>query len=110
MTLGANRSVALKRLHSNSSIQTSENFITFIGAGNIDKAVEIWSKSLSAGLEGKSYVDLLQNSEVLDKVGIKPPHGVLSKGPPSYVDLIHERDVLLDNFCLLEFLSPSCSN
>ncbi|TYK01050.1 protein transport protein SEC31-like protein B [Cucumis melo var. makuwa] len=84
--------------------------LCYIGAGNIDKAVEIWSKSLSAGLEGKSYVDLLQNPEVLDKVGIKPPHGVLSKGAPGCVDLIHERDVLLDNFCLLEFLSPSCNN
>ncbi|TYK04572.1 F-box protein [Cucumis melo var. makuwa] len=26
----------------------------------------------------------LKNPEVLDKVGIKPPHGVLSKGPPGY--------------------------
>ncbi|KAA0045022.1 molybdate-anion transporter [Cucumis melo var. makuwa] len=55
--------------------------LCYIGAGNIDKTVEIWSKSLSTRCEGKSYVDLLQNPEVLDKVGIKPPHGVLSKGP-----------------------------
>jgi hypothetical protein len=34
--------------------------LCFICAGNIDKTVEIWSRSLSDEHEGKSYVDLLQ--------------------------------------------------
>uniref|UniRef100_A0A9I9ED09 Uncharacterized protein n=1 Tax=Cucumis melo TaxID=3656 RepID=A0A9I9ED09_CUCME len=33
------------------------------------------------GSVGSRY---LKNPKVLDKVGIKPPHGVLSKGPPGY--------------------------
>ncbi|KAF7824612.1 protein transport protein SEC31-like protein B-like [Senna tora] len=35
--------------------------LCFICAGNIDKTVEIWSRSLQSGPEGKSYVDLLQD-------------------------------------------------
>ncbi|XP_023523553.1 protein transport protein SEC31 homolog B-like [Cucurbita pepo subsp. pepo] len=35
--------------------------LCFICAGNIDKTVEIWSRSLSTDREGKSYVDLLQD-------------------------------------------------
>ncbi|XP_057748761.1 protein transport protein SEC31 homolog B [Arachis stenosperma] len=35
--------------------------LCYICAGNIDKTVEIWSRSLSAEHEGKSYVDLLQD-------------------------------------------------
>ncbi|KAK2351558.1 Protein transport protein Sec31B [Trifolium repens] len=35
--------------------------LCFICAGNIDKTVEIWSRSLSDEHEGKSYVDLLQD-------------------------------------------------
>ncbi|THG04865.1 hypothetical protein TEA_010106 [Camellia sinensis var. sinensis] len=35
--------------------------LCYICAGNIDKAVEIWSRSLTADHEGKSYVDLLQD-------------------------------------------------
>lgn len=34
--------------------------LCYICAGNIDKTVEIWSRSLSDEYEGKSYVDLLQ--------------------------------------------------
>ena len=34
--------------------------LCYICAGNIDKTVEIWSRSLSNEHEGKSYVDLLQ--------------------------------------------------
>jgi len=36
--------------------------LCFICAGNIDKTVEIWSRSLSTESEGKSYIDLLQVS------------------------------------------------
>lgn len=36
--------------------------LCYICAGNIDKTVEIWSRSLAAEHEGKSYVDLLQVS------------------------------------------------
>lgn len=36
--------------------------LCYICAGNIDKTVEIWSRSLSTEREGKSYVDLLQVS------------------------------------------------
>ncbi|KAL2982866.1 hypothetical protein AAZX31_12G010300 [Glycine max] len=35
--------------------------LCYICAGNIDKTVEIWSRSLSNETEGKSYVDLLQD-------------------------------------------------
>ncbi|KAI4323465.1 hypothetical protein L6164_023067 [Bauhinia variegata] len=35
--------------------------LCFICAGNIDKTVEIWSRSLQTEHEGKSYVDLLQD-------------------------------------------------
>ncbi|XP_057456926.1 protein transport protein SEC31 homolog B [Lotus japonicus] len=35
--------------------------LCYICAGNIDKAVEIWSRSLSNEHDGKSYVDLLQD-------------------------------------------------
>ncbi|KAH9709992.1 protein transport protein SEC31 [Citrus sinensis] len=35
--------------------------LCYICAGNIDKTVEIWSRSLAAEHEGKSYVDLLQD-------------------------------------------------
>lgn len=34
--------------------------LCYICAGNIDKTVEIWSRSLAGPSEGKSYVDLLQ--------------------------------------------------
>jgi hypothetical protein len=34
--------------------------LCYICAGNIDKTVEIWSRSLSDEHKGKSYVDLLQ--------------------------------------------------
>lgn len=36
--------------------------LCYICAGNIDKTVEIWSRSLSIQSETKSYVDLLQVS------------------------------------------------
>ena len=36
--------------------------LCYICAGNIDKTVEIWSRSLTTEHEGKSYVDLLQVS------------------------------------------------
>lgn len=36
--------------------------ICYICAGNIDKTVEIWSRSLTTEQEGKSYVDRLQVS------------------------------------------------
>lgn len=36
--------------------------LCYICAGNIDKTVEIWSRSLGDEHEGKSYVDLLQVS------------------------------------------------
>ncbi|XP_057976811.1 protein transport protein SEC31 homolog B [Malania oleifera] len=35
--------------------------LCYICAGNIDKTVEIWSRSLATVYEGKSYVDLLQD-------------------------------------------------
>ncbi|CAK9147517.1 unnamed protein product [Ilex paraguariensis] len=35
--------------------------LCYICAGNIDKTVEIWSKSLATEHDGKSYVDLLQD-------------------------------------------------
>lgn len=35
--------------------------LCYICAGNIDKTVEIWSRSLTAEHEGKSYVDVLQD-------------------------------------------------
>lgn len=39
--------------------------LCYICAGNIDKTVEIWSRSLQTEHEGKSYVDLLQVNFVL---------------------------------------------
>lgn len=39
--------------------------ICYICAGNIDKTVEIWSRSLTTDPEGKSYVDILQVGLVL---------------------------------------------
>ncbi|CAM8961850.1 unnamed protein product [Rhodiola kirilowii] len=35
--------------------------LCFICAGNIDKTVEIWSRTLASDQEGKSYIDLLQD-------------------------------------------------
>lgn len=34
--------------------------LCYICAGNIDKTIEIWSRSLAGKADGKSYVDLLQ--------------------------------------------------
>lgn len=34
--------------------------LCYICAGNIDRTVEIWSRSLTTECDGKSYVDLLQ--------------------------------------------------
>jgi len=34
--------------------------LCYICAGNIDKTVEIWSRSLKSEHDGKTYVDLLQ--------------------------------------------------
>ena len=45
-----------------SSGDTTAATLCYICAGNIDKTVEIWSKSLSAEHDGKSYVDRLQVS------------------------------------------------
>jgi protein transport protein SEC31 len=39
--------------------------LCYICAGNIDKTVEIWSRSLQTEHDGKSYVDLLQVNFVL---------------------------------------------
>ena len=39
--------------------------LCYICAGNIDKTVEIWSRSLRTEHEGKSYVELLQVNLVL---------------------------------------------
>lgn len=36
--------------------------LCYICAGNIDKTVEIWSRSLASEHEGRTYVDLLQVS------------------------------------------------
>ncbi|XP_042064302.1 protein transport protein SEC31 homolog B-like [Salvia splendens] len=44
-----------------SSGDTTAATLCYICAGNIDKTVEIWSKSLSAEHDGKSYVDRLQD-------------------------------------------------
>ena len=42
--------------------------LCYICAGNIDKTVEIWSKSLATEHDGKSYVDLLQVIILLSNV------------------------------------------
>lgn len=34
--------------------------LCYICAGNIDKTIEIWSRTLAGKRDGKSYVDLLQ--------------------------------------------------
>lgn len=34
--------------------------LCYICAGNIDKTIEIWSRTLAGKADGKSYVDLLQ--------------------------------------------------
>ncbi|KAA0044893.1 putative inactive ATP-dependent zinc metalloprotease FTSHI 1 [Cucumis melo var. makuwa] len=47
--------------------------VEFSDVAGIDEAVE----------ELQELVRYLKNAEVLDKVGIKPPHGVLSEGPPN---------------------------
>ncbi|KAL1564370.1 Protein transport protein Sec31B [Salvia divinorum] len=44
-----------------SSGDTTAATLCYICAGNIDKTVEIWSKSLSAEHDGKSYVERLQD-------------------------------------------------
>lgn len=36
--------------------------LCYICAGNIDKTVEVWSRTLASEHEGKSYVDILQVS------------------------------------------------
>ncbi|GFP84273.1 protein transport protein sec31 homolog b [Phtheirospermum japonicum] len=40
---------------------TAAATLCYICAGNIDKAVEMWSKNLTIGVDGKSYVDRLQD-------------------------------------------------
>ena len=42
--------------------------LCYICAGNIDKTVEIWSRSLRTEHEGKSYVERLQVNLVLAEV------------------------------------------
>ncbi|KAM7267529.1 hypothetical protein ACFE04_009695 [Oxalis oulophora] len=44
-----------------SSGNTLAATLSYMCAGNIDKTVEIWSRSLSTALEGKTYVDVLQD-------------------------------------------------
>lgn len=39
---------------------TAAATLCYICAGNIDKAVEMWSKDLAIEQEGKTYVDRLQ--------------------------------------------------
>jgi protein transport protein SEC31 len=39
--------------------------LCYICAGNIDKTLEIWSRSLQTEHDGKSYVDLVQVSFLL---------------------------------------------
>ena len=55
-----------------SNLMTAGNtlaaILCYICAGNIDKTVEIWSRSLRTEHEGKSYVELLQVSLVLVEV------------------------------------------
>uniref|UniRef100_A0A7N2LD35 Uncharacterized protein n=1 Tax=Quercus lobata TaxID=97700 RepID=A0A7N2LD35_QUELO len=41
--------------------------LCYICVGNIDKTVEIWSRSLRIEHEGKSYVELLQHNLVLEE-------------------------------------------
>lgn len=50
-------SLASKLLAAGSMLAST---LCFICAGNIDKTVEIWSRSLATEHEGKSYMDLLQ--------------------------------------------------
>lgn len=50
-------SLALKLMAAGNMLAAT---LCFICAGNIDKTVEIWSRSLATEHDGKSYMDLLQ--------------------------------------------------
>ncbi|KAG6679763.1 hypothetical protein I3842_13G008400 [Carya illinoinensis] len=50
--------LALKLMNSGNTLAAT---LCYICAGNIDKTLEIWSRSLQTEHEGKSYVDLLQD-------------------------------------------------
>uniref|UniRef100_A0A2P2MNN0 Uncharacterized protein MANES_10G135100 n=1 Tax=Rhizophora mucronata TaxID=61149 RepID=A0A2P2MNN0_RHIMU len=50
-------SLASKLMAANNTLAAT---LCYICAGNIDKTVEIWSRSLKVESEGKTYVDLLQ--------------------------------------------------
>ncbi|KAL4023660.1 hypothetical protein IC575_017424 [Cucumis melo] len=54
-------------------MESGSTGVEFSDVAGIDEAVE----------ELQELVRYLKNAEVLDKVGIKPPHGVLSEGPPN---------------------------
>ncbi|XP_047342560.1 protein transport protein SEC31 homolog B-like [Impatiens glandulifera] len=73
--------------------------LCYICAGNIDKTIELWSWSLTKGLEGKSYVDLLQ--DLMEKTTVlvlasepKQCSGSLCKLVENYAEILASQGLL----------------
>ncbi|XP_008803356.2 protein transport protein SEC31 homolog B-like [Phoenix dactylifera] len=73
--------------------------LCYICAGNIDKTVEIWSRSLKSGYEGRASVDLLQ--DLMEKTivlalatGRKQFSASLSKLVENYAELLASQGLL----------------
>ncbi|XP_077247850.1 protein transport protein SEC31 homolog B-like [Tasmannia lanceolata] len=83
--------------------------LCFICAGNIDKTVEIWSRSLMCEHEGRAYVDLLQ--DLMEKTivlalatGQKQFSASLSKLVENYAELLASQGLLTTSMEYLKLL------
>nr|XP_019707398.1 protein transport protein SEC31 homolog B isoform X2 [Elaeis guineensis] len=89
--------------------------LCYICAGNIDKTVEIWSRSLKSGSEGRAYVDLLQ--DLMEKTivlafatGHKQFSASLSKLVGNYAELLASQGLLTTAMEYLKLLGSEESS
>ncbi|KAG1371097.1 protein transport protein SEC31 [Cocos nucifera] len=89
--------------------------LCYICAGNIDKTVEIWSRSLQSECEGRAYVDLLQ--DLMEKIivlalasGQKRFSASLSKLVENYAELLASQGLLTTAMEYLKLLGSEESS
>ncbi|XP_010938544.1 protein transport protein SEC31 homolog B isoform X1 [Elaeis guineensis] len=89
--------------------------LCYICAGNIDKTVEIWSRSLKSECEGRAYVDLLQ--DLMEKIivlalasGQKRFSASLSKLVENYAELLASQGLLTTAMEYLKLLGSEESS
>nr|POE81585.1 protein transport protein sec31 like b [Quercus suber] len=86
--------------------------LCYICAGNIDKTVEIWSRSLRTDHEGKSYVvllqDLMEKSIVLAlAIGQKRFSASLCKLVEKYAEILASQGLLTTTMEYLKLLGSN---